>query len=114
MLHQKKYCLLLLLLFSLQHAFAQTGAVKGNVFDNVSKDGLAGAYISIDNTNFHTFADDKGNFQLLHLPAGDYQLTITNVGYLPIHKRISVQEGNTVRMFAGLGIEGRSLEQVTV
>ncbi len=114
MLHPKKYCLLLLSLFFLQYAFAQTGTIKGNVFDNVSKDPLAGANVLVDNTSFHVVADDKGNFQLQHLPAGEYGITITNVGYLTIHRRLSLQAGATVRLFVGLGTEGRTMEEVTV
>jgi TonB-dependent receptor len=95
-------------------AFAQTAAIKGNVFDAVTRDGLPGSDISIPNTNFHKIADTKGNFEFLQIPAGEYDLTISIIGYTTIHRHITLKEGKTLQLFLGLTQEGKSLEEVTV
>lgn len=95
-------------------AFAQTATIKGTAFDVVTRDGLAGSDISIANTPYHKIADSKGNFELPHLPAGEYDLTITVVGYTTLHRHISLKAGQTLQLFLGLNQEGKALEEVTV
>src|ERR1700730_13343066 len=90
-------CLLLI-----QQVFAQTASVKGNVSDQVSKDGLAGAFIAISNTPHHKIADDKGNFEFRNLPAGTYELVISNVGYTPLHRNVTLREGQSLQLFIAL------------
>ncbi|HEV3325668.1 MAG TPA: TonB-dependent receptor [Puia sp.] len=102
------------LLVSFTTVFSQTASLKGNVSDGVTKDGLAGAYVSLSNTAYHKVADDKGNFELTHLPAGDYDLVITNVGHTALHRHITLREGQTLQLFLTLSPGGKSLEEVTV
>ena len=95
----KYWVLIFLSLVSVTTLFSQTASLKGNVSDGVTKDGLAGAYVSLSNTAFHKVADDKGNFELLHLPAGEYDLVLTNVGYTLLHRHITLREGQTQRYY---------------
>src|SRR5579859_4128414 len=110
----KQYCLTCFFLLFLLQAFTQTATIKGNVFDAVTRDGLPGCNIAIANTAYHQVADNKGNFQLLRLPAGEYDLTVTNVGYVQLHRHITLREGQTLQLFLGLDLEGKALEEVTV
>jgi TonB-dependent receptor len=110
----KYWMLIFVSLVSFTTVFSQTASLKGNVSDGVTKDGLAGAYVSLSNTAFHKVADDKGNFELTHLPAGDYDLVITNVGHTALHRHITLREGQTLQLFLTLSPGGKSLEEVTV
>ena len=106
--------ILLVLLFSFQCVFSQTAAIKGNVFDAVTKDGLPGAYVSLAGTSFKRVADDKGNFELTGIPAGKYEVRIENVGYVIASRSVTVKAGETVKVFVGLTLAGKSLDEVTV
>jgi TonB-dependent receptor len=98
----------------LQQGFAQSGTIKGNAYDLISHDGLSGAYISLDQTSFHQAADAKGNFELRNIPAGEYELIVTTVGYTEVRRHISLKAGEVQKVFIGLNPGGKSLEEVTV
>lgn len=106
-------CIILSFLLISQLIFAQS-SVKGNVFDAVSRDGLPGAYVTVNNTNFKRATDDKGNFEISGIPPGQYDITIENVGYANITRHILLSAGQTVKIFAGLNQEAKALSEVTV
>ena len=101
-------------IFSSYSAFSQTATIKGNIYDNVTRDGLPGAYVSVNNTSFKRAADDKGNFQISGIPPGEYEVTIENVGYSANTRHIVLKAGESFRLFAGLSVENKSLNEVTV
>ncbi|GGA98016.1 TonB-dependent receptor [Puia dinghuensis] len=68
----------------------------------------------INNTPYHKVADTKGNFELRNIPAGEYDLTITNVGYTETHRHITLKAGQTLQLFLSLNQEGKAMEEVTV
>jgi TonB-dependent receptor len=105
------YCLLLL---SLQKGIAQSGTIRGNVYDLVSHDPLSGANILLGGTQYHQAADVKGNFELRNIPAGEYELIVTTVGYTEARRHISLKVGEVQKVFIGLNPGGKSLEKVTV
>ena len=112
-----KYILTAFLLFILSSAMAQTGttgAVSGNLSDQVSKDPLPAANISLEHTPYHTRADEKGNFTLTHLQPGEYDLLISNVGYTDLHRHVVVKAGEITKVYLGLNTDGKALQKVTV
>jgi outer membrane receptor protein involved in Fe transport len=62
-------------------AFAGPGKIKGKVVDKESKEGLVGANVSLVGTSYGATTDVNGDFQILNIPAGDYTLKATYVGY---------------------------------
>jgi hypothetical protein len=103
-----------LMLLALHKGFAQSGTIKGNVYDVISHDGLSGAYISLDQTSFRVAADAKGNFELRNIPAGEYELIVTTVGYIDVRRHISLKAGEAQKVYIALNPGGKSLEEVTV
>ncbi|HEV3249482.1 MAG TPA: carboxypeptidase-like regulatory domain-containing protein, partial [Puia sp.] len=85
----------LIFIFLSYPAFSQTASIKGNIYDNVTRDGLPGAYVSINNTSFKRAADDKGNFQISGIPPGEYDISIENIGYSPNTRHIVLKGGET-------------------
>ena len=53
---------------------AQTGAVRGVVFDSIAQGPLAGAAVFLWNTSHRATSDSNGRFVLSDVPAGDYTL----------------------------------------
>ena len=77
---------LLLFLFALVvfplSTFAQTFTVSGTVVD-ANSDPLPGANVLIRGTQIGTAAAGDGYFRLANVPAGDYELRVSFVGYSP-------------------------------
>jgi outer membrane receptor protein involved in Fe transport len=71
-------CLLLLLSVA---AVAQTGSIKGRVWDKQIDEALAGARIQVIGTYGGAIADEDGNFEIKNLPPGDYSVKIVFSGY---------------------------------
>jgi TonB-dependent receptor len=105
---------LFILFLSLQKGLAQTGEIKGNVYDQVSHDGLSGASVLLEHTNFRQAADAKGNFSLPHVPAGEYELIVTTVGYDGLRRHISLKAGEVQKLLIPLKSGAKSMEEVTV
>lgn len=72
---------ILFFLFSSFHCIAQNASITGTVTDADSKRRIAGANIFISNTSKGTVSDGNGVFALHDIPAGKYELVISNTGY---------------------------------
>jgi outer membrane receptor protein involved in Fe transport len=97
--------------------FSQDAIIKGNIYDKVSRDGLAGAYITAvsgGKTIVKKSADDKGNFQILGVEPGDYTVSFENVGYGVITQNISIKGNETVKLYIALELKKKDLNEVTV
>lgn len=60
---------------------AQNASITGTVTDAGSKRKIAGANIFISNTSKGTVSDANGAFALYDIPAGKYELVVSNTGY---------------------------------
>ncbi len=63
--------------------FAQSGSIKGQVFDKESNNALMGANIMIDGSTLGTASDLDGNFILRNIPEGQQTIVISYLGYQP-------------------------------
>lgn len=71
-----------------QSAFAGvTGKISGVVLQTDNKSPLAGATIRVEGTNLATKTDDDGEYFIINVPVGTYDLTVTYVGYETIVKK---------------------------
>ncbi len=72
----------LLLLIPLGSAYAAlTGKIVGRVVDMVSGEGLIGANIVIEESTMGAMTDLDGNYFILNIPAGTYEIRATMLGY---------------------------------
>jgi len=76
-------------------AFAQTGSIKGTVFDSESKQALSGASITIVGTLLGTTTFSDGTFIIDNVPSGRAVVAVTYVGYNPFRTELEVAEGKT-------------------
>ena len=58
-----------------------TGKIAGSVLDAQTGDPLPGANVIVEGTNHGTAADLSGNYTLLNLSPGLYNLRISMIGY---------------------------------
>lgn len=76
-------------------SFPPTGAISGVVRDNVTKEPIMDATISISGVHLGTGFD--GSFTLENVPVGKHRVTVTTTlgDYIPSSKTIEVKEGET-------------------
>lgn len=110
------FSLIMLLLFSNSLTFAQMGVGKlsGKVIDADTKEALVGANIIILNTDWGAATDINGNYFILNIPPGTYDVKFSYVGYAPkTIKNVRVVAGITYELNAELSTNF-SLPEVVV
>ncbi len=70
----------LIIFFPIQ-LFAQTGIIKGRIFNNTSNQPIAYATVAVQSTTNGTLTDDNGNYELKNLLPGLYNIEVTSVGF---------------------------------
>lgn len=94
-----------------------TQTVKGKIFDNETQAPLIGVSVKIMGTNpvLGAITDGDGNFKILSVPLGRYNLQIESVGYESmIIPEILVSTGKEVVINSGLKQSITELGEVTV
>lgn len=89
------YVLFITLFFSSQLVNAQTGSIRGTVTSFQADEPIPGATIYLSDTRFGTSSDEDGSFLLENIPAGDYELIISFVGYQTLRKNVEIEPGVT-------------------
>jgi hypothetical protein len=74
------YIILLILLLS-GNLFAQTGIIKGRVFNSINNESIPFANIVIDSTLQGTTSDMDGNYRIENLKPGSYNVLASFVGF---------------------------------
>ncbi|MDI6767690.1 MAG: TonB-dependent receptor [Bacteroidota bacterium] len=95
-MHQKISIILLLILIAAGTVFAQYGKISGTVVDKQSKEPLIGANVLILGTTMGAATDIDGNYVILNVAPGTYDLCVTYVGYQDVtYRNISIISGLT-------------------
>lgn len=90
----------------------KSGSVSGQVYDDVSGEGLISANIILTGTSWGTAADVEGNFVIQNIPPGEYTLRASYIGYVPKEQSITIEAGKTVQLQLALTpvtIEGNEI-----
>lgn len=98
-------------------SFAQENTVKiyGKVIDKLTKQPLPGANVLVLNTNYGSSANANGNFEINNLPAGEYQIRASIIGYKSVTKTdIMIMNGFSPEIIFELKEEAVQLEDVVV
>lgn len=97
-------------------AFAgTTGKIAGRLIDATTKEALIGANILLVGTNYGAAADVDGNYFIINLPPGVYQLKISSIGYATrMISEVRVSVDQTTRIDAELSEDTIELEDVVV
>jgi Outer membrane receptor proteins, mostly Fe transport len=97
------------------NAQAQQGIIKGTVKDAATSADIVGASVGIVGTTHGTISDDKGAFLLTGIPAGQYVLQVSYVGYSTIRvENVVVKEGAETILDINLEEAGEMMDEVVV
>ncbi|MEQ9187446.1 MAG: TonB-dependent receptor [Cryomorphaceae bacterium] len=81
-----------LILFSLG-LFAQSGTIRGFVYDKDSGEPLIFINVFLKDTQIGASTDVNGYYSITKIPPGDYVLTIQALGYETIEESVSIKSG---------------------
>jgi hypothetical protein len=83
-----KYLSILVVIIMIQFSFAsmQKGRIGGNIIDHKTQQAIVGANVVIEGTLMGAASDVDGNFIILNLAPGSYNLSIHYLGYRTIMK----------------------------
>lgn len=92
------------------------GIVSGTVTDTKSKQPLPGVTVKIEHGTWAQTAitDPQGNYRFPAVPAGNYTLTFSSIGFVKLTNDIVIQEGKQVISNAALSENVAELSQVMV
>src|ERR1700737_3872435 len=104
-LHSIFLVVLLCNVISLAPAEAQTGrgTIAGTAKDEVNS-ALVSALIEVQPLGRKAVSDDQGQFRITDLPAGEYTITASYVGFSPFSTTVKVEAGQTANVNAVLKV----------
>ena len=106
-----KYIFLLFLIFVFNSIHAQTGEIKGQITFQDAK-GLS-ANIIIEELDKYTVSQN-GKFELKEIPAGDYILKVSAMGYETLTQNINVKSNQTTEVSVRLVLVQNTLDEVVI
>jgi iron complex outermembrane receptor protein len=105
---------LLLLLFAISTAFAQTATIRGTVKDKSTGETMPGANVLIKGTLIGTSTDFDGNYVLENAPVGEVEVEASFVGFLPQDQKVTLTAGQTLTLNFDLDVDAVILEETIV
>ncbi|HMJ70920.1 MAG TPA: carboxypeptidase-like regulatory domain-containing protein [Cyclobacteriaceae bacterium] len=95
-------------------SFAQTGAISGRVIDAQTLEPMPFANVFIINTTIGSSTDLDGTFTLAKVPTGAAEVMYSFVGYQSYQARVTVKDGESVRVNIKLIPLQQQLDEVQV
>lgn len=95
-------------------SIAQTATISGIVIDASNEEPLIGASLYVKQLRHGESAGRNGYFTLSGVPAGNYSLTVSYMGYRTCAETITLRAGETRKITFRLEAESRSLGEVVV
>ena len=108
-----KNIILILVLFS-NFIFAQNGMLNGKIISKNANKDLVGANVTINETQFHATSNQSGNFLIKNIPAGDYNVVVSYVGYKTENASVKIESGKETNLIIELEVTPISLGEVSV
>ena len=95
-------------------SLAQTGIIKGFVYEKANSEPIIGATLSLKDKNKGTQSNVNGFFSISKLEPGDYTLLVTAIGFEPLEKQIKVEADEAAGQKIYLEKKSRELKGVKV
>ncbi len=111
---RKHLTLLLLSVLAVLPAIAQTGTIKGFVYERASGEPVIYTNVFLIGTSYGVQTDVNGYFSLSGIPVGEYTLATTQIGYDTASAGITLQDNAVITQKLFLRRSGISLSDVTV
>lgn len=106
--------LLIIVALGAQEALAQTGKIKGFVYEKETGEAVLFTSVYLKGTNYGAATDVNGYYLISNVPAGDYELMVTYLGYDTLKVAVSVSAKELVAQNLFLEKSSIKLAQVEI
>jgi outer membrane receptor protein involved in Fe transport len=90
------WCIAFIFIYNL--SAQNTGSLSGSVSDSENNHPLSNAEILLKNTIFGAVSAEDGSFLIHNIPAGDYIISISYMGYSAITQNINLNSGENLHL----------------
>ncbi|MHC1737454.1 MAG: TonB-dependent receptor [Ignavibacteriaceae bacterium] len=91
----------------------QPGSLRVNVYSETESNPLANATVGIGSLKLFTTTDKSGTGELFNIPPGEYEISVSFIGYASIKRFVRIRSAANSEIFILKG-EAIPLEQITV
>ncbi len=109
-----RYTYLIFVLFISLGLSAQSGLIRGHVYDEESGEPIGFGNVILQGTTIGTNTDIDGFFTLTKVPVGSYTLEVSFIGYEPATVEVNVTDGGVVYQKLMLSSGGVQLQAVDI
>ena len=95
-------------------AAAQEGAVTGTVTDAASERPVSSVRVVLVETSLGTLSRDNGRFVILNVPAGEYTVRVSRIGYAAMEAQITVVPGRSTEQDFAMAAQALGLDELVV
>ncbi len=108
-------CLIAALILLPSMLLAHGGAtITGRVVDQATGEPLRKVKIVLRPSDLQAVTDDKGSFSLVGIPAGNYTMHISTIGYRLLKKEIRLENEDSKEIVFSLGQEAATIRETVV
>lgn len=94
--------------------YGYSSDIKGKVTDAVTGEVLVGSTIYIKELKIGTNSGLDGSYTLRNIPRGNYSVTCSFIGYLPLEKSVTILDNDNQSLNFNLQLQTNELEQVII
>ena len=114
-----RYLIFILFIFFLQIELSAAqaairGIVKGQIRDAESGEPLPYTNVFLSNTTLGDAADDNGDYEIVRIPPGSYQLVVSRIGYEIVVQDIAILPGKTKTLDIDLQVKSIEGEEISI
>lgn len=114
MIGNKKFVTILIFLVLGLGAFAQTGTIRGNIYDKTTGEPIIYCNVQLAGTSLGATSDLDGFFVISKVPVGEYKLVTTYIGYDSTMVSVKVSNGSVVYQSIYLNENSVELDEVQI
>ncbi len=90
----------------------QTASIKGQITSSAGPVGFAN--VGLVGTSYGSITTESGNYLISNLPAGEYELKISFVGFISQKRKVTLEKGQQLIVNLSLKVDERQLQDVVV
>ena len=112
--YMKRILSVIFVVFSFANLFSQTGSVRGFVYEKKNGEPVMFTNVYLKGTGYGAFTDINGYYSITRIPAGQYNLMVTSIGYDTTTIAINIQENRTLEQNLTLSAASVQLEEFVI
>jgi hypothetical protein len=110
----KYFLQIVLIIISVCSIFAQTGTIRGNVYEKETGNPVIFCNVALDGTSFGATTDLDGFFIISNVPVGNYVLRATYIGFDSSSVKVTIKKGAIAYQSLTMVENGIKLEEVSI